>query len=131
MRRSKRVSREDLSAVAVKACPTISPAQGKNILDAMLEYVVNEACKGRATELRGFGVLTVKKRAARMGQNPRTKEPVPVPERYTLMFKPSDSVVQRITDAPRQHQLQLDLPPAPPQPETHSTLDRPGDVPLD
>ena len=38
-------------------------------------------------EFRDFGVFEVKHRAARIAQNPKTLEPVPVPERSAIRFK--------------------------------------------
>ena len=43
----------------------------------------------RSIQLRPLGTFVVKKRRAKMGRNPFTNEPVPVPEHFTLTFRPS------------------------------------------
>ncbi|MEC7130200.1 MAG: HU family DNA-binding protein, partial [Planctomycetota bacterium] len=48
---------------------------------------VEELADGNRLEFRDFGVFEVKHRAARIAQNPKTLEPVPVPERSAIRFK--------------------------------------------
>lgn len=38
-------------------------------------------------QLRGFGTFKMKIRAARQGMNPKTQEPVEIPEKQFLAFK--------------------------------------------
>jgi nucleoid DNA-binding protein len=45
--------------------------------------------RGEEIELRGFGSFRFRKREARTGRNPRTGEPVSVPPKKVLYFKPS------------------------------------------
>ena len=40
-------------------------------------------------EIRGFGSFRLRKRTSRAGRNPRTGEPVKVPPKKVLYFKPS------------------------------------------
>ena len=42
----------------------------------------------RQTELRGFGVFTVKPRKTGIGRNPRTGEEVSIPPGKAVRFKP-------------------------------------------
>ena len=62
------------------------------VFDVMLEALL----KGDKIEIRNFGVFKVKKRKPRIGRNPRTNQPVPVPERKTVVFKPGLEMKQRI-----------------------------------
>ncbi|MCG2817029.1 MAG: integration host factor subunit beta [Candidatus Aminicenantes bacterium] len=45
--------------------------------------------RGEEIELRGFGSFRFRERGARSGRNPRTGEPVNVPSKKVLYFKPS------------------------------------------
>jgi nucleoid DNA-binding protein len=45
--------------------------------------------RGEEIELRGFGSFRFRRREARTGRNPRTGEPVKVPPKKVLYFKPS------------------------------------------
>jgi len=45
--------------------------------------------RGEEIEIRGFGSFRLRKRTSRAGRNPRTGEPVKVPPKRVLYFKPS------------------------------------------
>lgn len=45
--------------------------------------------RGEEIEIRGFGSFRFRKRTSRAGRNPRTGEPVKVPPKRVLYFKPS------------------------------------------
>lgn len=45
--------------------------------------------RGEEIELRGFGSFRFRQRGARSGRNPRTGDPVEVPSKKVLYFKPS------------------------------------------
>ncbi len=47
-------------------------------------------------ELRNFGVFEVKKRAARNARNPKTGDPVFVPEKFVVTFKPGKEMEQQV-----------------------------------
>lgn len=63
----------------------------KNDVKTAVQEFMNEVVivlrDGNRVELRDFGVFEVKSRAARMAQNPKTLEPVPVPPKRTVKFK--------------------------------------------
>lgn len=60
----------------------------KNVVQEFLDIVVDELGEGNRIEFRDFGVFEVKSRAARVAQNPRTLERIPVPPKRTVKFKP-------------------------------------------
>jgi len=45
--------------------------------------------RGEEIEIRGFGSFRFRRRTSRAGRNPRTGEPVKVPPKKVLYFKPS------------------------------------------
>lgn len=50
--------------------------------------VISEALRqGEKVQLVGFGSFEVKVRAERMGRNPQTKEPIPIPASKAPVFK--------------------------------------------
>ena len=61
--------------------------QVKKIVQQFLDEVVAELGKGNRLEFRDFGVFETKLRKARKAQNPKTLEPVEVPEKRTVKFK--------------------------------------------
>ncbi|MCD6378860.1 integration host factor subunit beta [bacterium] len=58
-------------------------------VEGFLSCISDGLAKGEHFEIRGFGTFKVKLRKARMARNPRTGEPVPVPERLVPVFKVS------------------------------------------
>jgi integration host factor subunit beta len=59
----------------------------KQVVQSFLDGIVVELGRGNRLEFRDFGVFEVKARKARMAQNPKTLEPVPVPAKRTVKFK--------------------------------------------
>ena len=68
--------------------------------DAIIETLVDE----RRIELRNFGVFEVKKRAARKARNPRTGNPVEVPEKFVVTFKPGKEMEERVKQLEREEE---------------------------
>ena len=62
------------------------------LLDAMLEIAMKELSGGGNLLLTGFGSLSVKDRAPRMGVHPRTGEKMEISGGKTIVFKPSDDL---------------------------------------
>ena len=56
-------------------------------------------------ELRGFGAFTVKQRAARTGRNPVTGEPISIPARTAVAFKPSPNLKKKLAGASEELQI--------------------------
>ncbi len=59
----------------------------KKVVQAFLDEAVAELGKGNRLEFRDFGVFECRHRAARVAQNPKTLERIPVPEKRTVKFK--------------------------------------------
>ncbi len=59
----------------------------KCIIQAFLDEITSELCKGNRLEFRDFGVFETRTRAARVAQNPKTLERVEVPAKRTVKFK--------------------------------------------
>ena len=59
----------------------------KRVVQQFLDEIVAELGKSNRLEFRDFGVFETKLRKARKAQNPKTLEPVAVPEKRTVKFK--------------------------------------------
>jgi DNA-binding protein HU-beta len=57
-------------------------------VDGLLETIVEAVRSGDTVSLTGFGVFTVRARAARLARNPRTGETVDVPATTVPAFRP-------------------------------------------
>lgn len=60
------------------------------IVDSLLENIMNEVSKGNKVQFMGFGVFEPKEKAARIGRNPHTNQPVEIPKRIVPSFKPGN-----------------------------------------
>jgi integration host factor subunit beta len=72
--------------------------QVKRIVQQFLDEIVAELGKGNRLEFRDFGVFETKLRKARKAQNPKTLEPVEVPEKRTVKFKVGRLMKQRLSE---------------------------------
>jgi DNA-binding protein HU-beta len=65
----------------------LAKSDAARAVDAVLESVSTALKSGDSVSLVGFGTFTVKTRAARTGQNPRTREPIQIPASKMPVFK--------------------------------------------
>lgn len=82
--------------VAEAIGPGVTKKDCALVVDAFLNAVKRALANGENIEIRGFGTYKVKRRKARMARNPRTGEPVEVPERYVPVFKASKVLRNRV-----------------------------------
>ncbi len=76
---------ELIAAIAEKA--ELSKKDAEKALNAFTATVTDTLVKGEAVTLVGFGSFEVKKRAARNGLNPQTKETIKIPAKKLPSFK--------------------------------------------
>src|SRR4028119_89013 len=72
--------------------------QVKKVVQQFLDEIVSELGRGNRLEFRDFGVFETKLRKARKAQNPKTLEPVAVPEKRTVKFKVGRLMKQKLGD---------------------------------
>ena len=70
--------------------------QVKKIVQQFLDEVIRELGRGNRLEFRDFGVFETRVRKARKAQNPKTLQPVEVPEKRTVKFKIGRLMKQRM-----------------------------------
>ena len=71
------------------------------VVEGVLEALKDALITGETVEIRGFGTFKIKKRAARRARNPRTGEPVDIPEKFVPTFKPSRELKEAVANQPR------------------------------
>ena len=76
---------ELISAVAANA--DVSKKEAEAVITAALDVITNALKEGEKVQMVGFGSFEVKKRAARVGRNPQTKEAVEIPASVVPVFK--------------------------------------------
>ena len=81
---------ELISAVAEKAGLTKKDAE--RALNAAFDAITASLVAGDKVQVSGFGIFEAKKREARTGRNPRTKETIQIPATRTPAFKASKTL---------------------------------------
>ena len=76
---------ELIAAIAAKTGETKKGAEAA--VNAFVETVTAALVKGDKVQLVGFGSFEVRKRAARKGRNPQTKEEIKIPASKAPVFK--------------------------------------------
>jgi len=69
----------------------------KKVVQSFLDSIVVELGRGNRLEFRDFGVFEIKNRAARIAQNPKTLQRVPVPPKRTVKFKVGRMMKESLT----------------------------------
>jgi len=96
--------------VAEAIGPGITKRDCALVVDGFLNAVKQALVQGKGIEIRGFGTFKVRFNKARMARNPKTGEPVAVPERSVPVFKPSRLLQERVTEG-AVRQAQGHMPP--------------------
>ncbi len=74
-----------IAAIAAKTGETKKSAEAS--VNAFVDVITESLVKGDKVQLVGFGSFEVRKRAARKGRNPRTKEEIKIPASKAPVFK--------------------------------------------
>ena len=81
---------ELINAVAEQAA--LSKKDSEAAVTATLDAITSALAEGEEVRLVGFGTFEVKKREARTGRNPKTKEEIHIPATKVPSFKPGKAL---------------------------------------
>ena len=79
--------RSELVQKIMEENPVLNITDAERIVTTIFDEIIETMAKGDRVELRGFGAFSVKERKARKGRNPKTGEPVEVPNKHVPFFK--------------------------------------------
>lgn len=82
------MTKKDLANILNKKLG-ISLKDTANIVDRFFEIITKSISNGSDVKLPGFGSLKIQNRKSRIGRNPTTGEPINIPERKAIVFRPS------------------------------------------
>ncbi len=85
-----------IAAIAEKTGTTKKSAEAS--LNAMTEVITDALVKGDKVQLVGFGSFEVRKRAARKGRNPQTKEEIKIPASKAPVFKAGKALKELVNN---------------------------------
>ena len=76
-------------AAALAEQHEITKRVGEELLGDMVRLITKHLKKGERIRISGFGILQVRKRAARMGRNPATGEAIKIKASKKVAFRPA------------------------------------------
>jgi DNA-binding protein HU-beta len=74
----------------------LSKKQAEVILEGLVGNIVKHLKKGERIRIGGLGILQVRERAARMGRNPGTGEPIQIKASKKVAFRASKELKEEI-----------------------------------
>lgn len=60
----------------------------QEVIDLLILEISDALIRGESVKLSGLGTFEVKLRQGKIGRNPRTREPVPIPPRFVPVWRP-------------------------------------------
>src|SRR4051794_25359453 len=83
-------------AAALADSHEMSKKQADAILNDMVALVVKHLKKGERIRIGGLGILQVRRRAARMGRNPATGEPIKIKASKKVAFRAAKELKEAV-----------------------------------
>ena len=74
----------------------MSKKQAETILNDLVGLLVKHLKKGERIRMAGLGILQVRKRAARMGRNPATGEPIKIKASKKVAFRAAKDLKEAV-----------------------------------
>ena len=68
----------------------------QEIVEVIFDTLKQTLIAGESVKVSGFGTFTVRKKSARVGRNPKTKEEVEITPRKVVTFKSSDQLKEAV-----------------------------------
>jgi len=85
----RKMNKNEISKKVYETHGGLSYADSQRIVDLMLEIIKKRLVGGEKVLITGFGCFSVMRRKDKKGVNPQTGEPIIIPGRNTVKFKPS------------------------------------------
>ena len=92
------ISRSQLSE-AVYQEVGLSRNESAELLESILSKISETLSNEESVKISSFGSFSVRRKGQRIGRNPKTGEEVPILPRKVLVFRPSQVLKARISDA--------------------------------
>ncbi len=70
----------------------LTKKQGRQMLEDLIGLITQHLKKGERVKIAGLGILVVRNRAARMGRNPATGEPIQIKASKKVTFRPTKAL---------------------------------------
>lgn len=74
----------------------VTKASAARAVDGLFDGIAGALARGYKVSIVGFGTFVVKKRSARVGINPKTKEKINIPAKKVPAFKPGAELKSKV-----------------------------------
>jgi DNA-binding protein HU-beta len=74
----------------------LTKKQGQQMIEDLIGLITKHLKRGERVKIAGLGILQVRKRAARMGRNPATGEPIHIKARRKVAFRATKELKEAI-----------------------------------
>jgi integration host factor subunit alpha len=88
--------REELAEAVYRVCP-MARREARALVDEVLEEITVALLQDGVVMLSGFGKFEVRRKAARVGRNPKTGEEHEITPRRSVVFKPSSLLRSKVS----------------------------------
>jgi len=99
------VNKSELIEALAKKQPHLQLKDVELAVKCIIEGMNLSLSSGERIEIRGFGSFSLHKRPQRIGRNPKTGEPVALPEKHVPHFKPGKEMRDRVDSASSDYQI--------------------------
>ena len=90
--------RSELIEMLGETLDGLSPKDIETAVKMLQEKMIHSLSHGERIEVRGFGSFSLHYRKPKMARNPKTGNPVPLPGRYVVHFKPGKELRERVNN---------------------------------
>ncbi len=92
------MTRSDLVAALAERFTQLTHRDSEFAVRTMLDAMSDALARGHRIEIRGFGSFSISRRPPRTGRNPRSGEPVLIPEKLVPHFKPGKALREAVDE---------------------------------
>ena len=89
------MTKSELTAIAAERAG-ISKREAEHLVNALIDSISQALEQGDTVQLTGFGTFEVRERRAKVGRDPRTKEPIIIPATQVPAFRPCKDLKDRV-----------------------------------
>ena len=89
------MTKSELTAIAAERAG-VSKQDAEQLVNALIDAVCQTLEQGETVQITGFGTFEIKERQAKVGRDPRTKEPITIPATQVPVFRPCKDLKDRV-----------------------------------
>lgn len=104
MPKRKGLTKADLAGAVYERHGGLTKGEASEVVDAIFQAVKSTLVDGRTVKIRNFGVFEVRRRSARKGVDPTSGEPIEIPPKKGLAFRPSEGLKRTVEEPGADHE---------------------------